>query len=479
MSYPPIKVSMPFETKKIVSIVLIGNFLDFFDLMLAVHLTLVLSKIFLPVESALAPLLMTFTFCSSFCIRPLAALFWGYIGDNIGRVPVLIATTFLMSISCIIIPNIPPYAEWGMLSAVLFLTLRLVQGFASGGECIAADVFITETVPKPMVYFCSALVEATCSLGGLVACGIGALCLYLSPEDGWKIPFYIGSGVAVLGTIARKTLKETPEFLRELQKRKKRKKMIEHYTSLNLNNRNIFALFAMYFFPAVAFYFSLAYIPSLLVNEYGMSPNVVMTQTTCVLFIVMCSEIFYGLLGLKIDPFKILKFKLIALLCILPILAIGFNGIRNYWALTFIQVIVNCLGQGLTPATPKINKSFPVSARYTYLLFIWAFSHSLMYLLTAYVCEQITSFSLLCLVLFVAVLISLIGANIFVSEGKSLETTLNSDKKIKESPILQETKACAQDSSATDIIEELYKIKLIKKWIKKIFIFLAYFKISV
>ena len=224
--------------------------------MLAVHLTLVLTKIFLPVESVIAPLLTTFTFCSAFCIRPLAALFWGYIGDNIGRVPVLIATTFLMSISCILIPNIPPYAEWGTLSAVLFLSLRLVQGFASGGECIAADVFITETVPKPMVYFCSALVEATCSLGGLVACGIGALCLYLSPEEGWKLPFYIGSGVAVLGTIARKTLKETPEFLKTLHNRTQRKKVKEHYSSINFNNKNIPALFAMYFFPAVAFYFS-------------------------------------------------------------------------------------------------------------------------------------------------------------------------------------------------------------------------------
>ena len=127
-------------------------------------------------------------FCSSFCIRPLAALFWGYVGDTIGRVPVLISTTFLMSISCLIIPNIPPYAEWGALSAVLFLSMRLVQGFASGGECIAADVFITEIVPKPKVYFYSALVEATCSLGGLVACGVGALCIFLSPENG-KYPF--------------------------------------------------------------------------------------------------------------------------------------------------------------------------------------------------------------------------------------------------------------------------------------------------
>ncbi|MES2608192.1 MAG: MFS transporter [Pseudomonadota bacterium] len=447
-------IPIPMETKKSVAIVLIGNFLDFFDLLLATHLTIVLTKIFLPVETALAPLLTTFAFCSAFCIRPLAALFWGYVGDNIGRVPVLIATTFLMSITCLLIPNIPSYAEWGMASAVLFLILRLVQGFASGGECIAADVFITETVPKPKVYFYSALVEATCSLGGLVACGLGALCLYLSPEQGWKIPFYIGSGVAVLGTIARKTLKETPEFLKSLQEREKTK-ATTFYTSLNYRNRNIPALFAMYVFPAVGFYFSWAYIPLVLTNKLGISPNIVMTQTTIVLFITMCVEILYGVLGLRIHPFKILKFKLIALLCILPVFALCSDNIQNYWALTVIQIAVACLGQGLTPAAPIINKSFPVIGRYTNLLLIWAFSHSLMYLLTGYVCEQITRFSTLCMVLFGAVIISFIGVNLFNPENKSKSIGCN---------------VSANNFSDLDALDDVNELKRRTKMIKKWFV---------
>lgn len=441
---------LPVETKKSVAIVLIGNFLDFFDLLLATHLTIVLTKIFLPVESAIAPLLTTFAFCSAFCIRPIAALFWGYVGDNIGRVPVLITTTFLMSITCLLIPNIPSYAEWGMTSAILFLILRLLQGFASGGECIAADVFITETVPKPKVYFYSALVEATCSLGGLVACGLGALCLYLSPEQGWKIPFYIGSGVAVLGTIARKTLKETPEFLKALHEGEKKRKAKNFYKSLDYHNRNIPALFAMYAFPACAFYFSWAYIPSLLLNKFGISANIVMAQTTVILFITMCVEILYGILGFHIHPFKILKLKLIALLCILPVFALCSDSIQNYWMITGIQIVVACLGQGLTPAAPIINKSFPVVGRYTNLLLIWAFSHSLMYLFTGYVCAQITSFPVLCMALFAVVAISLIGTNLFVPESKVKVAGLNIH--------------LDDMNDADEIIELQEKKKMIKKW---------------
>ena len=451
---------LPMEIKKSVSIVLIGNFLDFFDLMLAVHLTVALTKIFIPPDSSLTPLLTVFTFCSSFCIRPLAAIFWGYIGDTIGRVPVLISTTFLMSISCLLIPNIPPYAEWGMLAAMLFLALRLVQGFASGGECIAADVFITETVPKPKVYFYSALVEATCSLGGLVACGVGTICLFLSPEQGWKLPFYIGSGVAVLGTIARKTLKETPEFVKALEQRTAEKNFNNLYRSLNFKNRNIPALFALYLFPAMAFYFSLAYLPSVMINQLGLEVNRVMAQTTLVLFITMCAEIGYGLLGLKFYPFNILKFKLFSLIFIMLILMVSFDGFKNPSTIFLVQVIVNCLGQGLTPTTPLINKSFPAFGRYTYLLFIWAVSHSLIYLITAYVCEQITSFHGLCFLLLTAAFISLLGLYAFVPEDKIFSTKQSKDVKTPSD------KLTFLEIEEEEIEED--KQFLIKEWIKKI-----------
>ncbi len=451
------------EVKKSVAIVLMGNFLDFFDLMLAVHLTVILTKIFIPSNSSLTPLLVAFTFCSSFCIRPFAAIFWGYIGDTIGRVPVLISTTFLMSISCILIPNIPSYAEWGTLSAVLFLSLRLVQGFASGGECIAADVFITETVPKPKVYFCSALVESTCSFGGLAACGVGAICVFLSPENGWKIPFYIGSGVAVLGTIARRTLKEAPEFVRALEKRAPKRKFLDLYLSLDFKNRNIPALFALYLFPAMAFYFSLAFLPSVLSNQLGISADRIMAQTTLVLFIVMCAEVGYGLLGLKFHPFNILKFKLFSLLALMPVMAVTINGFTSAMTIFVIQVVVLCLGQGLSPATPLINKSFPIFGRYTYLLLIWAVSHSLIYLITAYICDHIASFQGICLLLFVAALISLGGVYAFVPKDKMLAVRLSQNPSggIPLEEIMEE-------EAKYEILEQKEKEQFIQEWLKKI-----------
>lgn len=469
LEHKPSKLSP--EIKKSVAIILIGNFLEFFDLLLAVHMTITLTKVFLPADSKLTPLLATFTFCSSFCIRPLAALFWGYIGDAIGRVPVLISTTFLMSISCILIPNIPSYAEWGVTSSVLFLIMRLIQGFASGGECIAADVFITETIPKPKVYFCSALVEATCSLGGLVACGIGTICITLSPESGWKIPFYIGSGIAVLGTIARKTLKETPEFLITLQENAKRKKIIDFFSEINLKHNNIFALFAMYLLPAVAFYFSLAYIPTVLDKEFNLPTNLIMMQTTIVLIITMCFEIFYGYLGLKFDPFSILKSKLYILMGLIPISIWVYLNHKSPMTLFLIQSSVNFLGQGLTPATPIINRSFPIAHRYTYLLLIWAISHSVMYLLTGFVCEAISNFVYLSFFLLGCAGISLLGTHFFQSHTKLVSQKMNKavSDKIQEMDINEfaELDAALNLHDGQHPLYDKLKRALIKDWIKK------------
>ena len=120
-----------------------------------------------------------------------------------------------------------------------------------------------------------------------------------------------------------------------------------------------------------------------------------------------------------------------------------------------MQLVVICLGQGLTPATPIINKSFPVVGRYTNLLFIWACSHSLMYLITGYVCEQITSFPVLCLAVFVAAFISLIGLIMFRPDGYVKEHNVGDDS------------SDAVNQQADEAQDDIENRKLVRKWINR------------
>ena len=139
---------IPLEEKKALGIVLTGNFLEYFDLMLFSHLAFVVAPYFMPkTDPLVAKLLAILTFSSSFVIRPFAALFWGYIGDNFGRVVVLSYTTLIMAVTCFLIPNIPPYAEIGIYSTILIIGCRVLQGFSSAGEAKGAEIFVAEIVP--------------------------------------------------------------------------------------------------------------------------------------------------------------------------------------------------------------------------------------------------------------------------------------------------------------------------------------------
>ena len=88
------------QQKEAIGLLSIGTFLEYFDLMLYVHMAVILNELFFPkTDPFTASLLSAFAFCSIFVFRPIGAIIFGYIGDNIGRKATIVITTFLMSIS--------------------------------------------------------------------------------------------------------------------------------------------------------------------------------------------------------------------------------------------------------------------------------------------------------------------------------------------------------------------------------------------
>src|SRR5471030_1993160 len=100
------------EQKEAVGLLQIGTFLEYFDLMLYVHMAVVLNDLFFPkTDPHTASLLAAFAFCSTFVFRPIGALVFGWMGDNIGRKSTIIVTTVFMSLSCVVMANLPTYAQ--------------------------------------------------------------------------------------------------------------------------------------------------------------------------------------------------------------------------------------------------------------------------------------------------------------------------------------------------------------------------------
>ena len=159
--------SLTRQQKEAVGLLQLGTFLEYFDLMLYVHMAVLLNELFFPkTDPHTAALLSAFAFCSTFVLRPFGALIFGYIGDNIGRKTTVIMTTMMMSVSCIIMANLPTYAQIGISAAWVITICRIVQGLSSMGEIMGAQVYMTEMTTPPVQYPAVSFISVAASFGG-------------------------------------------------------------------------------------------------------------------------------------------------------------------------------------------------------------------------------------------------------------------------------------------------------------------------
>ncbi len=378
--------NLSLEEKKALGIVVTGNFLEYFDLMLFSHLAFIVVPYFTPkTDPLVTKLLGILTFSSSFVIRPFAAYFWGYIGDHFGRVVVLSYTTMIMAVTCLIIPNIPSYAEWGIYSTLVIIGCRVLQGFSSAGEAKGAEIFVAEIVPRfPKIFTASALVPITCDLGGLLATVLGSLCLAFA-EDGWKHCFYIGAAIAFCSTISRKKLRETKEFIEHNARKKSgHKPQIQKEEVYKTERHNFYALLGLNMIGPTAFYFAFSFCNDLLKNDVGLSASMILLNSSALLvlemiFIYLCARLAY-----YYNPFDILKVRTFASFILFPLCFIALNLYKTHFSIFATQLVVLLATASFDPATPIIIRSFGIQNRFTQYSKAWAFAKAIMYLSTGY-----------------------------------------------------------------------------------------------
>ena len=366
--------------KKALGIVVTGNFLEYFDLMLFTHLAFIVTPYFTPKsDPTVIKLLSILTFSSSFVVRPFAAYFWGYIGDHFGRVVVLSYTTLVMAVTCFLIPNIPSYAEIGIYSTILILGCRALQGFSSAGEAKGAEVFTAELVPFfPTIFLASALVPITCDLGGLLATLIGSLCLSFS-EDGWKICFYLGAAIAFSSSITRKKLRETKDFIDASEKPNIPLSPVKRL----FEKRNFIALIGLNMICPTAFYFAYGFCADLLKNE-GVSNSIILLNNSALLGIEIIFLLGCARLAFRYDPFSILKVRTFASFVLMPLCFFVLYMAPSHGVIFLTQLVVLLSTASFDPATPLVIRSFNVKTRLSRYSKAWAFAKAFMYISTGY-----------------------------------------------------------------------------------------------
>jgi MFS family permease len=205
--------------RTVVAASLLGTTVEWYDFFLyATAAGLVFNKLFFPNASSLVGTLLAFaTFAVGFVMRPIGGLVFGHIGDRIGRKRSLALTMLIMGLATALIGVLPSAAQIGVWAPVLLLVLRMLQGFALGGEWGGAVLLAVEHSPSNRRGRYGAIPQIGLALGLALGTGIFAyLQVALGPARflsyGWRIGFLLSLVLVVIGIIVRLRVEETPAF---------------------------------------------------------------------------------------------------------------------------------------------------------------------------------------------------------------------------------------------------------------------------
>ena len=196
----------------------VGTLIEWYDFYIFGSLAIVISTKFFPETNPTAAFLATLaTFAAGFVVRPFGALFFGRLGDLIGRKYTFMVTLLLMGGATFAIGCIPSYETIGFIAPILVLALRLLQGLALGGEYGGAATYVAEHAPIGERGYWTSWIQTTATIGLfislLVILGTRNV---LSTEEfndwGWRVPFLLSSVMVLVSYIIRKNMSESPLF---------------------------------------------------------------------------------------------------------------------------------------------------------------------------------------------------------------------------------------------------------------------------
>ncbi len=196
----------------------VGTMIEWYDFYIFGSLAAILSpKFYPPGNETFQYVAYLATFAVGFLVRPFGALFFGRIGDLVGRKYAFLVTLSIMGFSTFAIGLLPSYATAGWFAPIVLLLIRVLQGLALGGEYGGAAVYVGEHVPDSKRGFYTSFIQITATLGLFVSLIVILVTQNsMSKEDfaayGWRIPFLISIILVMISLYIRLKMKESPIF---------------------------------------------------------------------------------------------------------------------------------------------------------------------------------------------------------------------------------------------------------------------------
>jgi MFS family permease len=211
---------MSSEEKKVIFASSLGTVFEWYDFYLYGSLAAIIAKQFFSgLDAGSAFIFALLAFAAGFIVRPFGAIFFGRLGDMIGRKYTFLVTILIMGLSTFIVGVLPTYASIGVAAPIILIGLRLLQGLALGGEYGGAATYVAEHAPHGKRGAYTAWIQTTATLGLflslLVILGTRtAIGEEAFADWGWRIPFLVSIALLAVSVYIRLSMNESPAFVK-------------------------------------------------------------------------------------------------------------------------------------------------------------------------------------------------------------------------------------------------------------------------
>ncbi len=358
------------QLRKLVIASVLGNALEWYDFFLyGTAAALVFGPLFFPVGGDLmqGTLLAFSGFAVGFLARPLGGIVFGHIGDRYSRKMTLIMTLTLMGATTFIIGLLPVYAQIGIWAPVSLITLRFLQGVASGGEWGGGVLMLSENAPSSRRGYFTAWSQMGVS-GGFVLSAFAFYLVQKLPEEdlmswGWRVPFLLSILIFLVGVYIRKNIRESKAFSQAKPETKHEKiplmvlirehpKALLQAIALRLPENG-----ASYIF----FTFSVVY-----AKHIGISTGEIISAVTLAMLVEFFSILFWGALSDRIGLKPVYYIGVIGLLVMaFPFFWLLSTGDYGWIMLAMFLGLPFCHGAMIGTQPCIMSDLFPVRVRYS------------------------------------------------------------------------------------------------------------------
>lgn len=349
---------------------LIGTAIEWYDFFIfGTASALVFGKLFFPHDTPWVGMLSSFAiFSAGFIARPLGGFVFGHYGDRIGRKATLVTTLLLMGAATTLIGLLPTAAQIGIWAPVLLAILRLLQGFAVGGEWGGSVLVSVENSPPEHRGRYGSFTQMGNGVGVALSTTAFALASLLPEESfmswGWRLPFLASAILVVVGLLMRMKMEETPDFTELKHTNSLAEKPIKDAFTHSAKPMLIVA--GLKFSESVFGFIVLAFLLSYAVQNTGMDKSVVLWAN--VIGALLSIGVFYlfGVISDRVGRRPTFIFSsLVVIVSAFPMFWVIQTGMPLY-VIPFVVLIYN-LGQGGTYGVEPayFSELFPARLRYS------------------------------------------------------------------------------------------------------------------